>query len=631
MYKTIITGVAGREATDTEGRHLQIISNVQVYPGAVVYTDGKVIYGYDIPATQEYIRRTKEEITADIVFFGVQNEGGMYAFNVTGSMIAPFNLFRTGIPAVTIPAPPDDLIPWWSGRPPYFNSNGKAFSIRGSYNTATVYGTGQTAWQLSNKNLNGALLLDATDTHMVWQMGNYCETWETIQARRFSYATRTEEYDDDYELERIVYNWVNDAEDDTPATYDVTTIYDAQDNEYATEQEATPTFSQTGNHNDLRIVITTHDGETVDTIYMRSAIRDILSLIMSEVTSMQYSNPPAGFPQRLYPPDPPAPVLLSYALGYVPVQYGYGNPYGVMSDSGGENQKAVPYLWLNVPADMATGYGGNPMEYIDWSDIDDYSEAGIRPLFGWGGLGNDWRLIRNVDYSNGVLSYDLLVKARLIANLPTYAVLDETVPDPDPSDPDVHGVETDPPMRGDVTMRNPHEIIYQGYYHITGNTITQTARYIFNNNINRWYLPEPPEYTIDDEYYMSDVEEPRKGGSYTWGRYSWDVQTRSLKYNGTDTGDTYDFVKKVIQTDGGDIVLAVENTNPYGMVHPQGYIYIYKDGRRIYSIVPWWRADDEETSDYVVNDVFNTIRDIGLYTGLDSALANIPYYSADNP
>ena len=623
--------MAGRDATDIKGRQLKIISNLLVIPGAVVYTDGAVIYGYDIPATQEYIRRGKPEVfPADMVFFGVGDVWGGYDFTVDGSIVSPFNVFRPNIPALNIEAPSDV---WWSGHPPFFNVEDKAFSIRGNWRNPTVYGTGLQQWKLSDKSLTGALLLGASGNNLFWQKGNMCQTADTILTKLFSYPKRTEEYSPvDHDLETITYTWEADGEPSRPALYDITSVHDQSGNDYDTSQLSSPTLSLDGqNHNDLQVVMSDLSGNTVNTFPLRQTVESILSSIVSEVSVMQ-NETVQGFPSTLFPPNVPAPVLCAYGLGFIPEEYGFGNPFGVGEDWDG-NKMPCPKLWLSVPADTASGFGGNPEEYIDWWYVDDFVDViGAHSIFDLSDFQNDWRLVRHLEYENGVLSFDLIVKAKLICNMPTYYVRSEEVPDPDPTNPNVHGVTVVPAMGGDVTMREPTEIVYQGYYNVKNGQTTQLAKYIARNTIDKWRLPEEPDYTIEATASIKDIYEPRKQFVFTWGKYAWDVQTKALKWNGQTTGDTYDFVRKVIEVSNeqGDfgIVLAVQNALT-SAEEPQNNIYIYNKDRRIHSLVPWYDEEEEIAVQHVINDVFCTIDDVTKYTALDSSLPNTPYYDTD--
>lgn len=67
IYNTTIASVNGNECTDTSGKKLIAVGNQNLYIGKNVYTDGKVIYGYVLPASasKSVVKHDDSEIIYD--------------------------------------------------------------------------------------------------------------------------------------------------------------------------------------------------------------------------------------------------------------------------------------------------------------------------------------------------------------------------------------------------------------------------------------------------------------------------------------------------------------------------------------------------------------------------------------
>ena len=68
IYNTTITGGGGGIWYDDRGNMLTAVGNQNIYIGKNVYTDGKVIYGYDMPSTMQKPKRSAIARNESVIF-----------------------------------------------------------------------------------------------------------------------------------------------------------------------------------------------------------------------------------------------------------------------------------------------------------------------------------------------------------------------------------------------------------------------------------------------------------------------------------------------------------------------------------------------------------------------------------
>lgn len=283
MYKVTISKVDGRYAYDINGNRLRIISNLQVYPGCKVFTDGLVIYGYHNTMSGGS-QAPSVPVTIPLYHWDYDDNATLYRDKLYMDTLYYWTKTLTDVRggygmAVKGVFPPN-VGPLWPGRPPFFNSRRHLYSLRGSWENPVLY----TFKGDEPVNVPGKRLFLANDEHenFFWQTGDYCETALEITGRTFPWI----EYAGSNTYVKNIHNFSGQA-----YTYSL----------------------KSSGLRDLSLVF----GDTLiseHTVDICGIVDDILAGIAGEIKTLQDNSIPAGEPTTPYYEAPPDPYLLAFGL-----------------------------------------------------------------------------------------------------------------------------------------------------------------------------------------------------------------------------------------------------------------------------------------------------------------------------
>ena len=606
MYKTMIASVSGNTATDVTGRRLKVISNQAVYPGAVVYTDGAVVYGWDW-TNDQYVVAPKKRTVAGVP---------LYVAGPT-STSTPDDLYK--LTALKEPySSPESLdvsitpyaIPLWSGRPPFFNDKKEFYSLRGSWESPRLY---KASKGTAGERVTGRRLLLGIDDRkgFIWQAGHLCQTKDTLDNTEYYYITSsTSGQTKTYAVGTKTYSQYGSSYVRPPSGINGYPCYSLQNDDLS----------------DLRIIYG-RDGGADTTVRLSPIVSNILSRIRAYVDGMAAATvPPSTLVNPLvpYPDVVPDTTQLGYCLGadtlydddyYGVMNYGFAAPYHYwqgLNDNCGSGR--VP------PCDNLTAKGGNPLYSVDFSNYSEYTSSEANNANGYN---KRYKTIHNVHFVGNVLYFDLCVYSTMI----WYPYKETLTP--------VSGYTYNPalPAGGDAYLWMPCRLRYVGWWRVAYHAGSYTVQEI-SHKIN--------EPALDSGYYPDDVV--YNGSSVDLGdgyavNYTYDATTGYLTavvrctYD-DDYGITHTATVLTLRDSSSaelcSVRAIVKLAEKECLVFTRKYIYHIKNNSLLDTIEYLDAADYPAQHVYtgkVVNDSFTVNKNVARLKKFYDLLANIPYYS----
>lgn len=338
MEKTRIASVNGKYATDIKGRRLEIISNLNVFPGSLVFTDSKYIYGYDLTDDgYSYLGGKPKEFLPLFIHNRDFEKDFCFVYAEGKTGWEPSESYVYGFRNNDS----NDFI-WWYSHPYQFNAGSTAYAIRGSYATGKLYNAkGEVVKNIANRTF---LTYDKA-LGLCWQKGSICQTFDAVAGQNALVKNI------DYTSERIGSHW--------KYTYSIGSLQHYYDS--SIEIQIAVSNQGAADISNLRIVHgkkLNEEEEIPLASIVQQMVQDAKNRIQLKNIEILLDN--NHLEEDAYPYGLPDVDIYSYCLGTnttVLDEYGrqYYDELGVLPVDNDAAQGAVPGLDLNQLAEDATG------------------------------------------------------------------------------------------------------------------------------------------------------------------------------------------------------------------------------------------------------------------------------------
>ena len=304
MFKTIIEEVQGNKAIDNMGRELQIVSNLVVLPGSVQYTDGKVIYGYEL-MQQGAIKLNSKKLIGILPMFPYYRSTDFdYNWFAMFSLKSPFSDLARREYYIGHTTYGEDYWRYqcWYGRPYQCNAGNKPIAFRGSFNSPQMFNAAgeiinNAEWDISKRLY---LCFDGQSGYY-WQKGSYCQTWNNwhlndyYKSVQYHWSRQSDLPDKRYKYEYYV--------DESGKASD---LY-----EFENVQVAIGNADKT----DLKIIFG-KDAENEEAVSLQNAVNQMLVDAKNRIYNACIASLPQGKNLNdCYPVALPEPKIFGYWLG----------------------------------------------------------------------------------------------------------------------------------------------------------------------------------------------------------------------------------------------------------------------------------------------------------------------------
>lgn len=191
MFKTKIIAVDGETATDIQGNKYKIISNITIFPGSTVFTDGKVIYGWEWNHSGRPFMLSKKQVSCLPLFYYANQSKNAWAMVPLAQPWTLPSKFDYGFINLNW-----STFEYWYSRPYQFNAGNKPYAFRGTYSDPLMYDSkgniinAPDEWDISKR----IFLLYDKNAGFVWQKGSICQRFGTYGRSQYNYTAYNVEW-----------------------------------------------------------------------------------------------------------------------------------------------------------------------------------------------------------------------------------------------------------------------------------------------------------------------------------------------------------------------------------------------------------------------------------------------------